>query len=700
MLSVGRSISKNTGQGCRFRSANGVGRLTTVTDESGESSFSYDDAGRLSEYSVTPRGYSVPYVFHKAYDDLGCITGITYPDNEGQGGTVNYDYRAGNLASVTEGSTTYAPFSNYTALGQARHIVYGNGTTTDFTYYQTTSRLQEIATITPHDGTVLDLGYDVYDGNGNVVIISDRLHGQDHGFQYDGMNRMKTAFGPYGRIDYTYDGAGNILSKICSGGNRTDQQVAYSPNKASGYDNRASTIDGTDFTYDYQGERATKSSGPLTTLHIGSLYTVTNGAGTKHIFAGGSRIASKGAIGFYFYHTDHLGSVRVASRASDAAAVQAVSYYPFGEIFSNQGINGGSPLVDLPYKFTGQEYDPEIRLYYFGARYYDPGLGRFITPDTIVQSPGDPQSLNRYAYCRNNPLLYTDPTGHIFGIDDLIIGIIIGAALGAATSAISGGDIGLGALTGAITGGFLAGAGGIVEAFKLTGVVAAGAYAAAGASAGAINAGISGSDIGIGALSGGAFAAAAYAFPGPNFKPFGQSPVGTIGNRLFNSSLTGAAFGAVSAGMTGGDMLYGAGMGAAAWAGGEAAGMLVGHGLGMAMSDSHCYEFRNGAFYYYAQGEIPFTPGGGVIIGDKLQLQGFNTINGMADFSHTVDAHERAHFAQQTVLSPSYLPLHLLSQGIGGLVGMGTGVGFWDGTHRYNIFERWWIDHCCPVKNQ
>lgn len=50
--------------------------------------------------------------------------------------------------------------------------------------------------------------------------------------------------------------------------------------------------------------------------------------------------------------------------------------------------------------------------YLNGARYYDPQLRRFITPDTIVQSPYDPQSLNRYAYVRNNPVKYVDPSGH------------------------------------------------------------------------------------------------------------------------------------------------------------------------------------------------------------------------------------------------------------------------------------------------
>ena len=52
-------------------------------------------------------------------------------------------------------------------------------------------------------------------------------------------------------------------------------------------------------------------------------------------------------------------------------------------------------------------------MYFYNARYYDPTLGRFISPDTIVTSPANPQSLNRYAYVLNNPLRYTDPTGHL-----------------------------------------------------------------------------------------------------------------------------------------------------------------------------------------------------------------------------------------------------------------------------------------------
>ncbi len=65
------------------------------------------------------------------------------------------------------------------------------------------------------------------------------------------------------------------------------------------------------------------------------------------------------------------------------------------------------------YRFTDQELDAENGLYNYNARLYDPFIGRFISPDTIVPEPFNPQSLNRYSYCLNNPLVYVDPSGHI-----------------------------------------------------------------------------------------------------------------------------------------------------------------------------------------------------------------------------------------------------------------------------------------------
>lgn len=66
--------------------------------------------------------------------------------------------------------------------------------------------------------------------------------------------------------------------------------------------------------------------------------------------------------------------------------------------------------------FTGQRLD-QTGLYFYNARYYDPTIGRFISPDTVIQSPFNPQCFNRYSYCLNNPLTYIDPSGNEVDIE-------------------------------------------------------------------------------------------------------------------------------------------------------------------------------------------------------------------------------------------------------------------------------------------
>ncbi len=69
-------------------------------------------------------------------------------------------------------------------------------------------------------------------------------------------------------------------------------------------------------------------------------------------------------------------------------------------------------MLPTDYTFTGQKLDTSSGLLYYGARYYDAAIGRFAQPDSIVPNPYNPQSLNRYSYVLNNPVRYTDPTGH------------------------------------------------------------------------------------------------------------------------------------------------------------------------------------------------------------------------------------------------------------------------------------------------
>jgi len=145
----------------------------------------------------------------------------------------------------------------------------------------------------------------------------------------------------------------------------------------------------------------------------------------KHYYANGRRIATRDSEGLKFYHLDHLGSTsRVTNQGG--AQVRVIRYDPWG--YSQAVWGSGTALVK--YTYTGKELDAGTGLMYYGARYYDPALGMFLSPDTVVPEPGNPQSLNRYAYVLNNPLIHVDPDGHFAFVPFLIAGGV-GALVGA-----------------------------------------------------------------------------------------------------------------------------------------------------------------------------------------------------------------------------------------------------------------------------
>jgi RHS repeat-associated protein len=112
-------------------------------------------------------------------------------------------------------------------------------------------------------------------------------------------------------------------------------------------------------------------------------------------------------VGTYYYHHNHVNSSSVITNANGEEVTRLV-YLPFGEL-SQMNSAGGDNVTA---KFTGQEYDEEMGLYYFGSRYYDPAIGRFLSPDTTISDMSNAQSFNRYSYVLNNPIRYVDPTGH------------------------------------------------------------------------------------------------------------------------------------------------------------------------------------------------------------------------------------------------------------------------------------------------
>ena len=104
---------------------------------------------------------------------------------------------------------------------------------------------------------------------------------------------------------------------------------------------------------------------------------------------------------------DHLTSTAVIT-SDNGTQMRSIKYYPYGSTRSDS--------VPTDKKFTGQRLD-DTGLYYYNARYYDAGIGRFISADTVVPNPANPQAFNRYAYVINNPLKYRDPTGHQYWED-------------------------------------------------------------------------------------------------------------------------------------------------------------------------------------------------------------------------------------------------------------------------------------------
>jgi len=164
------------------------------------------------------------------------------------------------------------------------------------------------------------------------------------------------------------------------------------------------------FVYDGDGNRVKATFGDSTTVYVGSYYEQTGAASTKYYYAGSQRIALRRSDyasdnGLFWLLTDHLGSTAITAD-SGGTRVAELRYKAWGE---NRYTYGATPTT---YRFTGQRLDESTGLMYYGARYYDPTLGRFVQADTIVPNPGNPQDLNRYAYVRNNPLRYIDPSGH------------------------------------------------------------------------------------------------------------------------------------------------------------------------------------------------------------------------------------------------------------------------------------------------
>lgn len=224
------------------------------------------------------------------------------------------------------------------------------------------------------------------------------------------------------------------------------------------------------FTYGPDQERwktILKQNGTTkrTTIYAGNYEKITENNVTREIYYLDDDIIcmkiNHGLPVFYKGWTDNLGSYIQLIDNTGTSQFEA-QYDAWGrqEITKNNvGFHRG---------FTGHEMLPEFGLINMNGRLYNPLLGRFLSPDNFVQLPDFSQSFNRYSYCLNNPLKYTDPSGELFGIDDAFIAftLISSAMMGYAQASLDGGNAWLGALKGFANGVLsLVGTAGIGAAF-------------------------------------------------------------------------------------------------------------------------------------------------------------------------------------------------------------------------------------------
>ena len=176
-------------------------------------------------------------------------------------------------------------------------------------------------------------------------------------------------------------------------------------------ESRLTSVSGTvsaSFGYNGDGQRVTATIGATITTYIGGYFEWSGSSSTmrRYYYAGGQRIAMRlGTTTLRFLLGDHLGSTAITATTSGSKLAE-LRYYPWGGVRYSYG------TTPTDYRFTGQQEVASIGLYFYNARFYDASLGRFISPDSIIPNPGDPVSFDRFAYVRNNPLKYIDPSGH------------------------------------------------------------------------------------------------------------------------------------------------------------------------------------------------------------------------------------------------------------------------------------------------
>ena len=311
-----------------------------------------------------------------------------------------------------------------------------------------------------------------YDANGYITGIS--YNGNTYAYEYDGAGRLVTEK-KNGQVQATYeydkDGANNVQKTGLTYTNgvltsvngarivydKMGNPTTYKGNTFRWQQGRklaGGSMYGNSFSYAYDGNgmRYEKKVNGTTTQYYWNgdqlLMESKNGKRTWYVYdvvgIAGMIVEDGSDQNMYYFDKNTLGDI-VAIRNDDGDVVATYEYDAWGNVtvMDEYGYaNTSSSFIGNvnPFRYRGYYYDTETGFYYLQTRYYDPTICRFINADNyelVATLSSVPGQLNMYAYCNNNPIMYTDETGE--SITALLIGLGVAFLIGAGTSLVSQG---------------------------------------------------------------------------------------------------------------------------------------------------------------------------------------------------------------------------------------------------------------------
>jgi RHS repeat-associated protein len=447
--------------------------------------YNYDAAHLNRLASKTERLFGADYQTAYTYDDaLGFplrVQSVTYPT--GYETRNVYDPVTSQLYKIENGQGDALWETIETnALGQITRFSTGNGVQSERFYYPATGRLQGIYSAT-NQNILQNLGYE-YDDFGNLAARYDKMRGLRETFGYDALDRLDSIWlnGAHTGV-MAYDALGRMTSK------RSDGQTVFSsaqhdyvgpdgqlrPHAISSaqvqgnpfptgqldidytmFDKVSHITDGdfmpstTDFDYGFDHQRTrmqieTLDGALYEKTYIGNCEIVEHdGHVDKYTFISGpmgvfavNKLVANGCHlldSLHYIYKDHLGSWTTVTDVQ-GNVLREQSFDAWGNMRDPDtwtGTVAQQPMFDRG--FTGHEHLNTFGLINMNGRMYDPVTSSFLSVDNYVQCPDFSQNFNRYAYCLNNPLKYTDPSG-----EELCVLAAVGiyAAIGAAVSMAS-----------------------------------------------------------------------------------------------------------------------------------------------------------------------------------------------------------------------------------------------------------------------